>query len=229
MERAVPPVDRTRPVAIFGGRGDGAAAAFTLARAADPHPSPFAGFLNDVEAPGSMIEGARVLGPFAHWSTLNPLTRFLAPLHKAKEMERRSGLIRALGVPEERWTNIVDPTAIIAAGTLIGSGIWAQAGSMVMPGARVGSHVALRSNSHVSHDAVVEDFVHIGLGAIVCGYCTVRRGAYLAPGAIVRDFVTVGRNSVVGLGAVVLKDVPDGAIVFGNPARIAGRIEDGGD
>jgi len=225
---AVIPVDRTRPVVIFGGPGDGVAAAFTLARACDPDPSPFAGFLNDVEPAGSMIAGARVLGPFAHWSALSPLTRFLAPLHKVKEMARRSRLIRALGVPDDRWVNIVDPAAIIAEGTLIGSGVWAQAGSMVMPNVRVGSHVSLRAGCQISHDSVVEDFAFIGAGAIVNGYCAVRTGAYLAPGAILRDGVTVGRNSVVGLGAVVLNDVPEAAIVFGTPARIAGRIEDNG-
>jgi maltose O-acetyltransferase len=32
--------------------------------------------------------------------------------------------------------------------------------------------------------------------------------------------VTIGRGSVVGAGSVVTRDVPDGAVVYGNPARI---------
>ncbi len=223
------PAEATRPVAFFGGRGDGVLAAFALARAAAPYPSPLAGFLNDLEAPGSLIEGTVVLGPFAHWSSLPSITHFLAPLHKAKEMGQRTRLIRALGVPDNRWANVIDPAAIVADGTLIGSGIWAQSGSMVMPGARVDSHVALRSGCQVSHDCVVEDFANVGHGVILCGCSIVRRGAYLAPGAIVRDRVTVGCYSVVGLGAVVVENVPDGAIVLGNPARIVGTVEDRGD
>jgi sugar O-acyltransferase (sialic acid O-acetyltransferase NeuD family) len=222
-------VEATRPVAIFGGRSGGVLAAFALARAVAPHPSPLVGFLNDVETPGSFIEGTVVIGPFAYWSSLNSITHFLAPLHKPKVMGKRARLIRALGVPDNRWTNVIDPAAIVAEGTLIGSGIWAQSGSMVMPGARINSHVALRSGCQVSHDCVVEDFAFLGLGAILCGYSIVRQGAYLAPGAIVRDGVTVGCYSVVGLGAVVVKNVPDGAIVLGNPARIVGTVEDRGD
>ncbi len=64
----------------------------------------------------------------------------------------------------------------------------------------------------------------VGVNAIVCGYATVREGAHIAPGAVVRDGATVGRYSVVGLGAVVVEDVPDGAVVAGNPARVIGSV-----
>ena len=197
-------------------------AAFTLTRACAPAPSRLAGFLNDFEALSSLVEGTPILGTFSNWSQLPETTRFLAPLHKAKEMRARSALIKGLGIPEHRWVNIVDPEAVISEGALVGSGIWVQAGSSIMPGARIGNHVAIRSGCQVSHDCVVEDFANVGLSAILCGYSVVREGAHIAPGAIIRDRVIVGRYSVVGLGAVVVKDVPDGAVVIGNPARIVG-------
>ena len=68
----------------------------------------------------------------------------------------------------------------------------------------------------------------IGVNSVVCGYATVQEGAHIAPGAVVREGTTVGRYSVVGLGAVVVKDVPDGAIVAGNPARVVGSMTDAG-
>jgi acetyltransferase EpsM len=60
----------------------------------------------------------------------------------------------------------------------------------------------------------------VGVNAVVCGYATVREGAHIAPGAVVREGLTIGRYSVIGLGAVVIENVPDGAIVAGNPARV---------
>jgi len=45
-------------------------------------------------------------------------------------------------------------------------------------------------------------------------------GAWLGGGAIVLPGVTVGRHAIVGAGAVVTRDVPDGATVVGNPARV---------
>lgn len=48
--------------------------------------------------------------------------------------------------------------------------------------------------------------------------------AWIGGGAIVLPGVTIGRDSVVGAGAVVTRDVPDGALVVGNPARIVRRL-----
>ena len=211
------PVDTPPRIAIFGGRGAGVLAAHAFRRASAPH-APVVQFLNDSEAIGSVIEGTPVIGSFESWNRLPPETRFLAPLHKAKAMEDRIRRIETLGIPSERWANIVDPAALVE-GFLAGSGTWIQAGAMLMPGARVGSHVALRSGCHVSHDCVVEDFANVGIGAILCGYSVLETGSYIGAGAIVRDGVRVGRGSVVGLGAVVVADVAPGMIVVGNPAR----------
>ena len=44
--------------------------------------------------------------------------------------------------------------------------------------------------------------------------------AWIATGAMITSGVHVGRGAVVGAGAVVREDVPDGAVVVGNPAQI---------
>jgi len=49
---------------------------------------------------------------------------------------------------------------------------------------------------------------------------TVGDGAWLGGGAIVLSGVTIGTSAVVGAGSVVTRDVPSGAVVAGNPARM---------
>jgi acetyltransferase-like isoleucine patch superfamily enzyme len=49
-------------------------------------------------------------------------------------------------------------------------------------------------------------------------------GAYLGAGSIVLPGVRIGAGAYVGEGAVVTRDVPEHAVVFGNPARIVERI-----
>lgn len=54
---------------------------------------------------------------------------------------------------------------------------------------------------------------------------TIKQNAWICIGAIICPGVTIGKNAVVGAGAVVTSDVPDNAIVGGNPAKIIKYIE----
>jgi UDP-2-acetamido-3-amino-2,3-dideoxy-glucuronate N-acetyltransferase len=49
---------------------------------------------------------------------------------------------------------------------------------------------------------------------------TVKEGASLGANSVIVPGVTIGKRALIGSGAVVSKDVPDNAIVVGNPARI---------
>ena len=53
---------------------------------------------------------------------------------------------------------------------------------------------------------------------------TIRNNAWVGIGAIILPGVTIGRNAVVAAGAVVTKDVPDNAVVAGNPAKLIKMI-----
>jgi len=48
---------------------------------------------------------------------------------------------------------------------------------------------------------------------------TVREGASLGAAAVIGPGVTIGRYAMVGMGGVVTRDVPDHALVYGNPLR----------
>jgi acetyltransferase-like isoleucine patch superfamily enzyme len=54
----------------------------------------------------------------------------------------------------------------------------------------------------------------------------VKRGASIGSGATLLGGITVGEKAIVGAGAVVTKDVPPGAIVAGNPARVLRNVGD---
>jgi acetyltransferase-like isoleucine patch superfamily enzyme len=53
----------------------------------------------------------------------------------------------------------------------------------------------------------------------------VRRGASIGAGAVILPGLSIGAGAMVGAGSVVTKDVPERAVVVGNPARVVRTLE----
>jgi acetyltransferase-like isoleucine patch superfamily enzyme len=88
--------------------------------------------------------------------------------------------------------------------------------SVLEEGAWIGPNVVL-TNAKYPLSRGVKDSLH--------GPC-IRRNAKLGANATILPGVVIGEGALVGAGAVVVRDVPDGAVVAGNPARVIGQVAD---
>lgn len=52
----------------------------------------------------------------------------------------------------------------------------------------------------------------------------VKKGASIGANSTILPGITIGRNAMIGAGCVVTKDIPDGELWYGNPARSHGRV-----
>ena len=130
----------------------------------------------------------------------------------------RGKIAARLAAAECRLATLVDPSvepeyAQIGEGTIINKGV--ALGANV----KIGKHCAVRYNSVINHDNVIEDCVFVGPGVTLSGHVTIRQGAFLGAGSTVLEHLEVGPNSVVAAGSVVLRDVASGARVAGVPAE----------
>ncbi len=114
----------------------------------------------------------------------------------------------------------VHPRATLAAGLALGKGTVVMAGAVINPGARVGCNVIINTCASVDHDCVIGDGAHICPGTHVAGNVTIGDGTFVGIGSAVRDRVRIGRRCLIGAGSVVVRDVPDDVVAFGNPARV---------
>lgn len=116
--------------------------------------------------------------------------------------------------------NAIHPRACIANTAQWGQNVIVNAQAVIQPFARLGNGVMVHAGVIVEHDNIIADFVNLAPGATLAGWVRVQEGAYIYTNATVIPQRIIGRHAIVGAGAVVLEDVPDYAVVVGNPARI---------
>jgi acetyltransferase-like isoleucine patch superfamily enzyme len=104
----------------------------------------------------------------------------------------------------------------------------------------VGHRVTLKNGVYLWDGLRIEDDVFIGPNVTFTNdrfprsrqipdsflTTTVKRGASIGANATILPGIEIGEHAMVGAGAVVTRNVPDGAVVVGNPARIVGQAAD---
>lgn len=116
----------------------------------------------------------------------------------------------------------------------------------IQRGAKIGKRCKVSSHTFICEGVTLEDEVFVGHGVTFtndpyprstnsdgtlktdadwqCVRTLVKRGASIGSGATLLAGITIGEGAIVGAGSVVTKDVPAGAIVAGNPARVLRRV-----
>jgi len=115
---------------------------------------------------------------------------------------------------------LVHPTAFVAASARLGKGTQVLAHAAVCAEAHLGDACIVNTRGSVDHECVLGHGVHVAPGATLAGCVSVGDFSLVAVGAVVLPRISIGRNVVIGAGSVVTRDVPDGAVAFGAPARI---------
>lgn len=127
--------------------------------------------------------------------------------------------------------------SIILKGAQIGKNCNINSHCFVENDVVIGDNVTIKCNVQLWDGIRVEDDVFIGPNVTFTNdkyprskqYPTafektiVQKGASIGANATILCGVTIGRNAMIGAGSVVTKNVPDGELWFGNPARHRGQ------
>jgi len=118
------------------------------------------------------------------------------------------------------YINAIHPNTDISPTVTIGNGTVVMAGVVINSSSKIGEHCIINSKALVEHDCIIGDFVHISPGVHLAGNVKVGEGTHIGIGAIVIQRLKIGKWATIGAGAVIIRDVPDYAVVVGNPGKI---------
>jgi sugar O-acyltransferase (sialic acid O-acetyltransferase NeuD family) len=138
----------------------------------------------------------------------------------------------SIGIPSKRqhlyekfkgmgytFATTVHPSAVVASDVILGEGSQIMAGAVIQPGCVIGINGVINTRSSIDHDCTIDDHVHIAPGVTLSGGVSVASCSHIGTGATVIQGVVIGRGCLVAAGAVVTKDIADGVMVRGVPAR----------
>jgi acetyltransferase-like isoleucine patch superfamily enzyme len=140
----------------------------------------------------------------------------------------------------------------IGEGSRVGNHVLIRSQTRIGARCTVGSYVDIEGDVVIGDDVSLQSACYITRGVVIenCVFCGPRvttmndkrithmrpnmdssqtppricRGARVGGGSVLLPGVTVGCNALVGAGSVVTRDVPENAIVVGNPARVVGEV-----
>lgn len=162
-------------------------------------------------------------------------------IHKTAEVEKNA----RLGKNTKVWHYAqIRENAKIGSNCVIGKNVYIDAGIVI------GNNCKIQNNCSIYHTAIIEDGVFIGPHVVITndknpraidpqgktktakdwkpGKVIVRYGASIGAGVILLPNITIGRFAMIGAGSVVSHDIPDFALVYGNPAKVHGKVNEEG-
>lgn len=121
---------------------------------------------------------------------------------------------------------LVHPSAKIGTDTILSPGVIVCYGSFISCNVKLRDNVLVQPNANIFHDSIVGSDSVISAFVSVAGACRVGSQTYIGLNASIREKTVIGSQTIVGMGSVVVRDIPDGVIALGNPARVIKNNED---
>lgn len=165
---------------------------------------------------------------FGDWGELGPILEANAGKisDTVVENDRRNSGVPLLDLKGVKAR--IEPGAIIREKVEIGEGAVIMMGAVINIGAVIGKGTMIDMGTVLGGRAMVGDHCHIGAGTVLAGVVepasatpvVIEDDVVIGANAVVIEGIRVGKGAVVAAGAVVIDDVPPGAVVAGSPARI---------
>jgi acetyltransferase-like isoleucine patch superfamily enzyme len=102
----------------------------------------------------------------------------------------------------------------------VGPGGYIQEKVVIQANVQFGNNCSVHMGALINHEVRLGHSTYISYGAAISGEVEIGDGVFVGANATIIPRIKIGKFVTIGAGAVVIRDVPDYAVVVGNPARI---------
>ena len=169
---------------------------------------------------GKVVDGILIKGPDELILTLDLAKVQLANgIGSVGEPIRRQKVYERFTEKGFEFASIIHPSATVAKSVKISDGVQIMAGAVAQSGAIIGYNTILNTAAAIDHDCQIGPHCHIAPRVTLSGAVVVGKRSHIGTGASVIHAIHIGEGCVVGAGATVVKNLPNGTIAVGTPAK----------
>lgn len=188
----------------------------------DTHKYKIIGFLDDdLTKLGEFYNGIEVIGTLSFLKKLSFDERNLNVFVPIGNNQTRKNIIEYARTLNLRTPGFIHPSANIHKSTQIGSTVYILPGSHLMPFVSIKDNVMISMGVNIAHHSCLDENCFVSQGSNIGASINIGCNTFIGIGSTIMTGVKkIGRDTIIGAGSVVIKDLPDNAVVVGNPGRI---------
>ena len=211
----------SKKVIIIGGEGNGGVIASCIEdnrNRYNDYEWEVVGFINDFE---TQVNGYPVIGKMCDIPKFINETNcyFSWAIHLVGRNYKTVEMFREANIPVERLATIIHKSAFIGKNAIIEPGAFIMYNSYIGPQAHIGKCSLVMANCSIGHGTTIGDLCHCSVSTIMTGYSKLGFCADLGVGACLLAYKVVGDYGMLGASALGTKDIPEGEIWVGSPAK----------
>ncbi|HHO75728.1 MAG TPA: acetyltransferase [Deltaproteobacteria bacterium] len=171
------------------------------------------------ETPGTVINNYPVLGDISFFQKADHLHKEYCHIAIGENSVRHS-LFKAIDIATDRLLTIIAETSYVSTKSTVGSGTYISHRAVIQGNVHIGMCCIIDTGVIIEHHCSIGDFVNISPGVVVCGTTKIHNGVIIGAGSTIIEKVEIGEHSLIGAGSVVVNDIGPNSVAVGNPARV---------
>lgn len=179
------------------------------------------GIIDKKEKLGTSLLGYQVIGTDEDIPRFNEESIFfLITLGKIGANDGRKRLYNEIHTSDKiQFATIVSTDAYVSKFSTIGEGTVVFHKAVVNAKTYVGKNCIINTGAVIEHDIFIGDHSHVSTGAIINGSCILGSHVFIGSNATIKNNISLCNDIVIGMGSVVVHDIVEPGVYFGNPAK----------